>query len=694
MIQLQNIFLAFGGRTILDEVSWSVRERRLIGLVGPNGAGKTTLLRLISGEIAPDGGSLSYGGWRVGYLRQDTEERPAERTVIEEALQAFQAIQKLEDEEHRLLQRLEDLSDHTSDAYIRAMEAFNRVHEELVARDVHMIRPRTESVLSGLGFSEEDFDRPLNTFSGGWRMRVALARLLLDQPDVLLLDEPTNHLDIESIAWLEVYLKTYPGTVILVSHDRRFLDRMTDWTVELSQGHLTEYAGNYTYYLGERAIRREHQRAAYENQQKFIQDTERFIERFRSKASKATQVQSRVKSLEKLERIPPPPPDEAHIQFRFPTAPRSGKIVLTLSRFSKTYQSDQGAVEVFRNAEGFAIERGQKIALIGRNGAGKSTLARMILGKEPFDGERTVGHNVETTFFAQHQAESLNPSLSALDSLREIAYDRSETELRSILGAFLFRGDDVFKPVRVLSGGERSRIALARTLTSPANLLVLDEPTNHLDLQSIQVLIEALRQYSGTFVLISHDRHFLDAVASTVWRVEDGHIEQYDGSYADFEWKMEQRRALAAAADRTQDQADRNRAAAQAASRTAAQSGSPGSGKPASTGGGPKTKEQKRLEAEARQREADARKRKGSKSAGLNDYQLQKRHDELEKQIMALEARKEELEAALADPSLFADAAKGKSLMATYERVQAELKPLYEVWEDVAEEISARAVSS
>jgi len=646
-----------------------------MGLVGPNGAGKTTMLKLIAGDQPPDAGQISYGGWRVGYLRQDTQEIPAKKTVLEEALEAFADVQKLEKEEKTLIARMEELTDHTTDEYVRTMERFNHVHEELLAKDVHLIEPKTESVLSGLGFSETDMQRPLNTFSGGWRMRVVLARLLLDQPDVLLLDEPTNHLDIDSIAWLEQYLKAYPGTVVLVSHDRRFLDRMTDWTVELIQGNLTEYAGNYSYYLQERGIRREHHRAAWENQQKLIQDTERFIERFRAKASKATQVQSRVKQLEKLERIPPPPSDQSSIAFRFPPPPRSGKIVMELSRFSKSYVTEHGHIDVFKDAGPVHIERGQKIALIGRNGAGKSTLARMLLGTEPFDGERKEGHNVEMTYFAQHQAESLNPSHTPLDALRDVAYDRSETELRSILGAFLFSGDDVNKPIRVLSGGERSRVALARTLTSPANLLVLDEPTNHLDLQSIQVLIEALVQYTGTFVLVSHDRHFLDAVATCVWRVEDGHLEEYAGTYAEYEWKH--------------DQATKETTRVQAAINVENKKDAPKTG-----GGGPKTKEQKRLEAEERKRAADSRKRAGSKSAGLNDYQLKKQHADLEARILELETSKEDMERRLADPSSFSNPSEGKRLMEQYDRVQAQLKPLYSDWEDVAEEMSLRTAST
>ena len=654
--------------------------------MGPNGAGKTTLLKIIAGDVLPDEGSVIRGGMSVGYLRQETEEVSAGVTVLAEAMQAFSEALDLEKEEKRILSAMEATEDHTSEAYHKLMTDFDRVHQQLLAHDVHMIKPRTEAVLSGLGFDAEDFDRALDTFSGGWRMRVALARLLLRQPDVLLLDEPTNHLDIDSIDWLENYLKTYPGTVVLVSHDRYFLDRMVNATVELIQGRLTEYAGNYSFYLQDRTERREIQRAAWINQQKTIAETERFIERFRAKASKATQVQSRVKQLDKLERVPEPPSDEATISFRFPDPPRSGKVVLDFPRFSKTYPSDHGSpVPVFRNAGPLTIERGEKIALIGRNGAGKSTLARMLLGTESFEGDRIEGHNVAITFFAQHQAETLDREQTALDALRHAAPDRSETELRTLLGAFLFRGDDVFKKIKVLSGGERSRVALARTLASPANLLILDEPTNHLDIQSIAVLAEALRQYSGTFVVVSHNRYFLDEVVSKVWRAGAGGVHQFEGNYSDYLWQMEHgtRRADAPPA-----------ASGPAAPRPTLDMGAPAaSGAAVSAGSGPKTKEQKRLEAEERARKRDAKvAASGSKSAGMNDYQLRKEYAKVESGVEKLETRVASLEAQLADPSLFADAVRGKRLMAEYEEAGKRLAEQTAWWEELAEAMTERGL--
>jgi len=653
--------------------------------VGPNGAGKTTLLKLISGEMSPDDGDIVYAGQSVGYLKQETEEVSSGTTVLEEAMTAFQETLDLEAEEQRLIAEMDAHEDHTSETYQQLMRAFDKVHQQLLSREIHLIKPRTQSVLGGLGFDADDFDRELATFSGGWRMRVALAKLLLRQPDVLLLDEPTNHLDIDSIDWLEDYLKSYPGTVVLVSHDRYFLDRMVDTTVELIQGKLTEYAGNYSFYLKDRVERRELQRAAWTNQQKMIADNERFIERFRYKNTKATQVQSRVKMLEKLDRVPEPPSDEATISFRFPEPPRSGKVVMELSQFSKTYPSDHGPdIEVFKNADPTHIERGDKIALIGRNGAGKSTLARMLLGTEEFDGERKEGYNAEITFFAQHQAETLDRDQTALEALRSAAPNRSETELRTLLGAFLFRGDDVFKKVKVLSGGERSRVALARTLASPANLLILDEPTNHLDIQSIAVLAEALRQYTGTFLVVSHNRHFLDEIVGKVWRVGAGGVQQFEGNYSDYLWQVEHGTIRADAPPEPTGFAPRPEIAK-------APSSDSGSAPMDVSTSGPKSKEQKRREAEER-----ARRRKqqiaasDSKAAGLNDYQLKKEYVKTSSAVEELESQVTDMERQLADPALFSDPVQGKKLMTAYESAKTSLEERSAWWEELAEAMMER----
>ena len=579
-------------------------------------------------------------------------------------------MQELEQREVEITAALSADEDHQSDAYHDLLHQLDEVHTALAAHESHLAKPRAEAVLSGLGFAVEDLERPISTFSGGWRMRVALAKLLLRRPDILLLDEPTNHLDIDSIAWLEDYLKAYHGTVVIVSHDRYFLDRMVTSIAELANGQITEYAGNYSFYLRERTARREIQQAAYENQQKQIAETERFIERFRAKATKARQVQSRVKMLEKLDRIAPPPTDGAAVHFRFPEPSRSGRTVVELSTFSKTYHAAEGDVEVFRKAGPLTIERGEKVALIGRNGAGKSTLARMICGTEPFEGERKLGHNVDVAFFAQHQADELDAGRTVLESLRERARGQSETELRSILGAFLFSGDDVEKKVGVLSGGERSRLALARTLLVPANFLILDEPTNHLDIQSINVLIEALRQYSGTFVVVSHDRHFLDQVVNRVWRVEDGEVRTFIGNYEDYRWQIEH----GTASRFESDPRDERRSDTSDASKR---------------GGGPKTKEQKRREAEARnQRYRKGQGEEAPAAAELTPNQLRREYERLESDILARERRKSQLEEALGNPELYADVEAARSATTEYESVEAALKDLYARWERLAERLA------
>ncbi len=641
-----------------------MRDAVRIGLVGPNGAGKTTLLKVISGEITPDEGTVQQGSTTLGYLRQEVEESPAHRPVIEEAVDAFAEVRRLHEEEDRILLDLERETDHESKRYARLLEDLDRVHQALHAGEAHRARPRAEAVLAGLGFSADAMDEPLGTFSGGWRMRVALAKLLLRQPDVILLDEPTNHLDIDSIDWLETYLKSYPGTVVIVSHDRYFLDRMVDRIAELSRGRLSEYAGNYSYYLEARVERRTIQQAAFENQQKMIADTERFIERFRYKATKATQVQSRVKQLDKLERVVEPEADEAGIRFRFPEPRRSGRVVIELSRFSKTYDGEERRVEVFRDAGPLHIERGDKIALIGKNGAGKSTLARMLAGTEPFDGDLRLGKDVEMTFYAQHTADTLDPSETVLETVQRVAYGQSETEVRSLLGAFLFTGDDVFKPVRVLSGGEKSRVALARTLVRPANFLLLDEPTNHLDIRSIGVLIEALKQYTGTFAVVSHDRHFLDQVVTTVWRVEEGGVVVYPGTYSEYLWKT--RAPASAPAPVRSDPAPQRTQGTAPSTAPAPMLAQPPSPAPVPSADNP--------------------------YAGLNDFKLRKAYRDVESRILEEEDRKSALEESLGDPSLYGNEKKSRQATEAYEKVKAVLESLYAEWEQVTDVLSQRGI--
>ncbi len=684
MLILRDLHLAFGGRVLFDGLGWTVRGGERVGLVGPNGAGKSTLLRVIAGEQSIDRGEvIREGGATVGFLRQDTQEEDLSISPLEEALHAFDDVRRLEAEAERLTTAMEDHPDHTTDDYFALVERFSKVQDRLVTREAHMAEARAGAVLSGLGFTDEEMRRPLGTFSGGWRMRVALARLLLGEPDVLLLDEPTNHLDIESIDWLEDYLTGYPGAVVLVSHDRYFLDRMTTATADLVRGQIDSYPGNYEHYLEARQERRAHWQARYDNQQKEIADAERFIARFRAKATKAKQAQSRIKALEKLERIPPPPPEAASMRFRFPEPPPSGRQVVELSPFSKTYPAPEGGeTVVFDHADPLLLERGDKVALVGKNGAGKSTLARMLLGTEGFDGDRTVDRRAEMAHFAQHQAEALNPAHTVFQSIQEMSRGHSDTELRSILGAFLFTGEDAEKSVSVLSGGERSRLALARTLLSPANVLVLDEPTNHLDLVSKGVLAEALRQYTGTFVLVSHDRAFIDEVAEAVWYVEGQGVKTYRGTYTEVQWQREHGTASRLATPGGDG-------AASPKSAPAARASSPSS---KSSGGGKKSKEDKRREAEARNKLYRMMKDGTVPSAKELGPDLATRALELlEQSVSEKEAEKTVLEKKMADPDLYAKPKEFQKTMEAMQAAEVELKALYKRWERLAAQVEALA---
>ena len=690
MLSLQDLHLAFGGRVLFDGLSWTVRGGERVGLVGPNGAGKSTLLRVVAGEQSVDRGSVVYeGGATVGFLRQDTQEEDLSISPLEEALHAFDDVLRLEAEAEELTRAMEAHADHASDDYFAIVERFSKVQDRLVTREAHTAESRAATILSGLGFSDDEMRRPLSTFSGGWRMRVALARLLLGAPDVLLLDEPTNHLDIESIDWLEQYLTTYPGAVVLVSHDRYFLDRMTTSTADLVRGQIDAYPGNYAHYLEARVERRQHWQSRYDNQQKEIAEAERFIARFRAKATKAKQAQSRIKMLEKLERIPPPPPEAGAMRFRFPEPPASGREVVRLSEFSKRYPAPEGGTTaVFDHAGPLVLERGDKVALVGKNGAGKSTLARILLGTESFDGDREVDRRAEMAHFAQHQAEALEPSHTVFQSIQEKSRGHSDTELRSILGAFLFSGTDSEKSVSVLSGGERSRLALARTLLSPANVLVLDEPTNHLDIVSKNVLAEALRQYTGSFVLVSHDRAFIDEVAESVWYVEGGGVKTYDGTYTEAQWQREHG-TQARLATRGDGAATRSSAApTPAGPPTTAASAKPA----AKSSGGRKSKEEKRREAEARNALYRMMKDGDVPPARTLGPELAARALELlEQSVAEKEEAKDALEARMADPELYARPKEFQQTMEAVQKAQAELKALYKRWETLAAEVEAMA---
>ncbi len=665
MVKLNDITIRFGDEPLFDNLSWTLTpEPHRIGLVGPNGAGKTTLLKVIAGDQRVDSGTVTREGVSIGYLEQDVQELPEDRTVRDEALRAFDDVLALEEKEERISEELAE-TDHESDRHETLLNRLHRVQEQLDAHEAHRVRPRTEATLTGLGFAPDELDRPLHTFSGGWRMRAALARLLLAQPDILLLDEPTNHLDIASIDWLEDTLETYPGAVVLVSHDRSVLDRMVTATAELVRGRLLHYDGNYSHYLEAREDRYDRWQRKYENQQKRIEEIKEFISKFRYNAARASQVQSRIKKLEKMDRIPPPPDSAPTMSFEFPEPPRSGAVVLELSTFHKTYDTEQGTKRVFANAGPLTIERGDKIALVGPNGAGKSTLARIIRGTESFDGTRTEGHKVTTAFHAQHQAEALDPDQTVFGTLRTAAPDRPKTELRSLLGRFLFTNEEAFKDVRVLSGGEKSRLALARTLLSPANLLILDEPTNHLDIQSREVLIEALQTYEGTFVLVSHDRHVIDAVAEKTWRVGGGTVRTFLGNYSDFRWQVEEGSARplqdrpAAAEDRTPTGSSENGHAAPDAADPPPDAPSPD---PLQEG----------------------------PFSHLNSYQLKRKLEDTEARILEIEEKQEDLEAAMADPEAYAgDGAAARELSDEYNALKQELSDLYDEWEVLTEYVMA-----
>ncbi|SKC08989.1 ATP-binding cassette, subfamily F, member 3 [Sphingobacterium nematocida] len=526
MISINNLTFEIGSRALYDEANWHIKPGDKVGLIGANGTGKSTLLRLIVGQYTPTSGSISMAkDLKIGYLNQDLLSYHSDKSILHVAMEAFERQNQLHTEIEKLLHKLE--TDYSDDI----LNKLSDKQMEFEALDGYSIEFRAHEILAGLGFSEEEQKRPLATFSGGWRMRVMLARILLQTPDILLLDEPTNHMDLPSIKWLEGYLQAFEGAIVIVSHDRYFLDRIIKKTVESRKGKLTLYAGNYSFYLEEKALRSEIQAGQFKNQQAKIKQEERLIERFRAKASKAKMAQSRIKALDRMERVEDVDDDNPTVNFKFKFSKPSGRHVITLENVSKSYPN----LEILRNTDGI-IEKGDKIALIGANGKGKSTLLRIVAGADnEFEGKSEHGHNVSQTFFAQHQLEALHLENSIIAEMQTFAPKHTETELRSILGCFLFTGDDAFKKIKVLSGGEKSRVALAKALTADANFLALDEPTNHLDMQSVNILIQALQQYEGTLIVVSHDRYFLDHVANKIWYIEDKQIKEYPGTYQEYE---------------------------------------------------------------------------------------------------------------------------------------------------------------
>jgi ATP-binding cassette subfamily F protein 3 len=544
MIQLSEAGKRFGPRILFEDLNWLITPQERVGIVGANGTGKSTLLKVLAGIEHLDYGSInSAKGIRAGYLPQDGINLTG-RTVFAECLSVFDSLRALEQEQKDLAHRMAEL-DHESYEYRQIAERYHKAQDEFTSRDGYNIESRVGSVLTGLGFARTDWERRVEEFSGGWQMRIALAKLLLEEPNLLLLDEPTNHLDIEARDWLEHYLANYPHAFILISHDRYFLDVTVSKIAEIWNKRVYFYTGGYSKYETQKTERRLQLEAAYKNQRERIEALEAFINRFRYQATKAKQVQSRIKELEKIERIEVPP-DEKTIHFRFPQPKPSGRIVAEFHDVSKSY----GAKHVFSHAT-FNIERGDRIALVGVNGAGKSTLIKLLSGEEPVSsGEYVLGHNVEVDYFAQDQYKALNVESTILDDLGSVAPRASNTELRTILGSFLFTEDDVFKRIGVLSGGERNRYALARMLMMPGNFLLLDEPTNHLDIRAKDVLLTALRAFSGTVVFVSHDRYFLDELATRVIEVADGKVTAYQDNYEDYIWRKNGGGAVAAAPTR------------------------------------------------------------------------------------------------------------------------------------------------
>jgi ATP-binding cassette subfamily F protein 3 len=527
LISLQNLSFHFGARAILEDASWQIGTGERIGLVGSNGTGKSTLLRLMTGAYTPDGGVINKPkDVSLGFFNQDLLSFSTNESILKVGMQAFEKAHQLEKDMEELLLELETKPDDE-----KLLDDYSHMLHDFEVAGGYEMEHRAAEVLEGLGFSTTDLQRPYDQFSGGWRMRVLLAKMMLQQPELLLLDEPTNHLDLPSIEWLERYLISYPGSVVIVSHDRYFLDRMVTKIVEVWQRDLVQYSGNYSFFQKEKVERMVLQQRAFENQQEYIKQQERFIERFRAKATKAAAAQSAIKRLDKLDVIESPDSSVPTMNINFDVATVPGKIICELNDVSKSY----GPLKILDHAKAEII-RGDKIALIGANGKGKSTLLRIITGQESYEGDRKWGHNVEESFYAQHQLEALTVEHEILEEMKLCGSGKNELELRQLLGCFLFSGDDVFKKIKVLSGGEKARVALAKVIAAKGNFLLLDEPTNHLDMQSVEMLIDALNKYTGTIIIVSHDRYFISRTANKIWNIEDGKINEFNGPYD--EWAV------------------------------------------------------------------------------------------------------------------------------------------------------------
>ena len=635
LIGLQNLTFEFGARVIVSEANWSIQPGERIGLIGYNGTGKSTLLKILVGQLTPSKGTVEKGrDTTIGYLHQDLLSFDTNESITEVALGAFERVRELEKEVEQLGKELEANSE-DNDLLIKYTDALH----EIDLLDGYNINHKAEEVLHGLGFAIKDLSRPYKEFSGGWRMRVLLAKMILQQPDVLLLDEPTNHLDLPSIEWLEKYLLHYKGSVVIVSHDKYFLNKMVNKIVEVYQQQLHFYTGDYEHYEIEKEQRVEIQQRAFENQQDYIKQQEKFIERFKAKASKAAQAQSIQKRLDKLDVIEDVKIERPNIRINFAVDKTPGKVLVDLKGVGKAFPN----VQILDNA--FAeIERGDKIALIGANGKGKSTLLRIVAGMEKFDGERVWGHNVEESFYAQHQLESLNLNNTILKEVQECGTKNTELELRALLGCFLFGGDEIDKKIKVLSGGEKARVALTKTIISKANFLMLDEPTNHLDMVTVELLAEALTKYDGTIILVSHDRYFISKTANKIWEIEDEKIIEFKGDYKEWlEWKERMAKQKAQLAE------------------------------PAKNTGSKDTRKQAKQKVVA---PVEIKPQAIDKDLQKQIQKLQKVISQIEHNIATLHTEKAAIELEMANPSIYADPAKMHVIEKSYQDKNALIRSM------------------
>ncbi len=638
MLSLNNISFEFGGRYLYKDTTWQINPGEKIGLIGANGTGKSTLLRIINGEYSLESGNISkLKNLSIGFLNQDLLSYDSEKNILDVAMEAFSEQLKLHEEIEEILVRLEH--DHSE-------ELLHDLHDKQTAyeaADGYNLQYKAEQLLEGLGFSTNDLKRPLTTFSGGWRMRVMLAKIMLQQPDILMLDEPTNHLDLPSIQWIENYLLEYKGTVIIVSHDRYFLDKVIGITAEIANSKITLYKGNYSFYLEAKAGRDELQQSQFENQQQYIKEQEKLINRFRAKASKAKMAQSRIKKLDKLERIEEVGSANPTVKMKFDIGQQPGKVIAKLAIREKSYDK----LKILENTEAL-IERGDKIALIGANGRGKSTLLRMINGSEQFDGKLDSGYNVVTSFYAQHQLESLNLNNDMMQELADFAPSETDIKFRTVLGSFLFSGDEVFKKIKVLSGGEKSRVALAKTILSKANFLILDEPTNHLDMQTVNTLIQVLQEFEGTFIVVSHDRYFVQQIANKIWWIEDHHLKEYPGDYDEYEYTLKEKEKKIAV----------------------------------------KEKEEKKMQAAKKEEKREEKKLQPSEEQKKQKKKLQNRFQSLEENIAKLKTEKVSLEHQLSLPEIYEDQKKFADTLLRFNETEKNLADKTKEWEQVFEQLS------